>query len=105
MSSTSIRKGRLLQVVGNDPVAISALAWTETVHRNTHATVIETEGDPVLVVERLGDDGRLSKRIVVDDDLYAWEIDDAGEVIRRGLLAPTVLDPTEATSSQSPAPC
>jgi len=83
----TFRKGRLLQVVGNDPVAISALAWTETVHRDTHTTFIETEGDPVLVVERLGDDSRvLSKRIVVDDDLYAWEIDGEGEVIHRGPL-------------------
>jgi hypothetical protein len=80
-------KGRLLQVVGKDPVAISALAWTETVRRDSHTTVIETEGDPVLVVERLGDDGRIaSERLVVDDDLYAWEIDGEGEVIRRGPL-------------------
>jgi hypothetical protein len=83
----TFRKGRLLQVVGNDPVAISALAWTETVHRDAHTTVIETEGDPVLVVERLGDDSRaLSKCIVVDDDLYAWAIDDEGKVIHRGPL-------------------
>jgi hypothetical protein len=81
------RKGRLLQVVGNDPIAISALAWTETVHRETHTTDIETEGDPVIVVERLGDDSCiLAKRIVVDDDLYAWEIDGEGEVIHRGPL-------------------
>lgn len=83
----TFRKGRLLQVVGNDPIAISALAWTETVRRDTHTTVIETEGDPVLVVERLRDNnGVLSKRMVVDDDLYAWEIDDEGEVIHRGPL-------------------
>jgi hypothetical protein len=68
----TFRKGRLLQIVGNDPVAISALAWTETVRRDAQRTVIDTEGDPVLVVERLGDDSRiLSRRIVVDDDLYA----------------------------------
>jgi hypothetical protein len=80
-------KGRLLQVVGNDPVAISALAWTETVHRNTHTTVIETEGDPIVVVERLGEDGRARcERLVVDDDLYAWTIGDEGEVIHRGPL-------------------
>ncbi len=83
----TFQKGRLLQVVGNDPVAISALAWTETVRRDTHKTIIETEGAPVLVVERLGDDSRvLSKRMVVDDDLYAWEIDDEGEAIHRGPL-------------------
>jgi hypothetical protein len=80
-------KGRLLQVVGNDPIAISALAWTETVHRETHTTGIETEGSPVIVVERLGDDsGVLAKRMVVDEDLYAWEIDGEGEVIHRGSL-------------------
>jgi hypothetical protein len=84
----TFHKGRLLQVVGNEPVAISALGWTETVHRDTHTTVIETAGDPVLVIERPGGDSRVpSKRIVVDDDLYAWEIDDEGEVIHRGPLA------------------
>jgi hypothetical protein len=80
-------KGRLLQVVGNEPIAISALSWTETVRRDAHTTVIETEGAPVLVVERLGDESRVpSSRIVLDDDLYAWEIDDRGEVIHRGPL-------------------
>jgi hypothetical protein len=83
----TFRKGRLLQVVGGDPVAISALAWTETVHRDTHTTFIEAESDPVLIAERLGNDSRvLSKRMVVDDDLYAWEIDGEGEVIDRGPL-------------------
>jgi hypothetical protein len=83
----TFRKGRLLQVVGNEPIAIRRLAWTETVHRETHTTGVETEGSPVLVVERLGDDsGVLAKRMVIDDDLYAWEIDGEGEVIHRGPL-------------------
>lgn len=83
--SATFRKGRLLQVVGNAPIAISALAWTETVHRDTHTTSIETEGDPVIVVERLGsDDGTPAERMVVDQDLYAWEVDGEGEVINRG---------------------
>ncbi|HEY2632290.1 MAG TPA: restriction endonuclease [Solirubrobacteraceae bacterium] len=83
----TFQEGRLLQVVGGDPIAISALEWTETVRRDAHTTVIETDGDPVLVVERLGDDSCvLSKRMVVDDDLYAWELDGEGGVIHRGPL-------------------
>lgn len=81
----TFRKGRLLQVVGKDPIAISALAWTETVHCDTHTTSIEIEGAPVIVVERLGDDdGVLVKRMAVDNDLYAWEINGEGEMIQIG---------------------
>ncbi|HEU0251236.1 MAG TPA: restriction endonuclease [Solirubrobacteraceae bacterium] len=84
----TFRKGRLLQVVGNAPIAISSLAWTETVHRNTHTTSIETEGDPIILVERLGDATRgiLAERMVVDDDLYAWQVDGEGEVVNRGRI-------------------
>jgi hypothetical protein len=83
----TFHKGRLLQVVGNAPIAISSLAWTETVHRNTHTTSIETEGDPIVLVERLGDArGTLAERMVIDDDLYAWQVDGEGEVINRGRI-------------------
>jgi hypothetical protein len=84
----TFRKGRLLQVVGNAPIAISSLAWTETVHRNTHTTSIETEGDPIILVERLGDATRgiFAERMVVDDDLYAWQVDGEGEVVNRGRI-------------------
>lgn len=80
------RKGRLLQVVESDPIAIGALAWTEAVHRETQTTGVETEGKPVIAVERLGNDSGVAKRMVVDDDLYAWEISGVGEVIHRGPL-------------------
>jgi hypothetical protein len=57
------------------------------VHCDTHTTSIEIEGDPVIVVERLGDArGILAERMVVDDDLYAWQVDREGEVINRGRI-------------------
>lgn len=81
----TFRNGRLLQVLGDSPIAISALGWTETVHRATHTASVEMQGAPAVVVERLGDDRAIrAERIVLDDDLYAWQVDGQGEVINRG---------------------
>lgn len=50
-------------------------------------TVAEKEGEPVLVVEQLGADSKpTSGRLVVDQDLWAWDLDDKNQVVPRGHL-------------------
>lgn len=50
-------------------------------------SVIGKPGDPVLVLEQLDGDGELeSGRVVVDQDLFAWDLDEDGNVVPRGQL-------------------
>jgi Restriction endonuclease len=84
----SFSDGRLLPVEGGDPVPIAGLSWTETVHRSPHTTVTEAQGEPVLILEQLDDNGELeSGQMVVDRELFAWDIDADGNVRPRGSLA------------------
>jgi hypothetical protein len=84
----SFSDGRLLPVEGSNPVLIAGLSWTETVHRSPHTTVTEAQGQPVLILEQLDEHGELdSGRMVIDRDLFAWDIDTEGNVRPRGLLA------------------
>jgi hypothetical protein len=80
--------GRLLLTTSGDQIAIAALIWTESVVKSRgHPTVIEKQGEPVLVLEQLNEHGELEHgRVVVDRDLFAWDIDADGNVTRRGPL-------------------
>ena len=79
--------GRLIPVVAGDPIPISALLWTETMHRSTETRKIERSGEPILLLEQLDERGEAaSSRLVVDRDLYAWAIEDDGAVVPRGPL-------------------
>ena len=80
--------GRMVPTLEGRPLPIRTLTWTETNRASAPTRVVrEMEGQPVLVVEELDQAGSVaSGRVVVDDDLYAWDIDDGGRVVPRGLL-------------------
>lgn len=83
----SFDDGRRLPVEGGESVPIRALTWIETVHHSPHVSVIRAQGEPVLVLEQLDDNGEVeSGRVVVDRDLFAWDIDADGNVMPRGTL-------------------
>ena len=78
---------RVIPVVHGDPVRIRALTWVETVASTSQQVVCEARGEPVLVVEQLDEnEATLSGCVVVDRDLFAWMIDDQGNVVPRGGL-------------------
>jgi hypothetical protein len=80
---------RLLPVENGDPIPLQAITWTETVVSSPTTTVTEAEGEPVLVVQQLDEDGGVDNgRIVVDRELFAWDIDADGNVTPRGPLVP-----------------
>jgi hypothetical protein len=69
-------------------VEVKGVTWTETITNGpAHTTVVEREGEPQLVVFQLDPDGvPTSGRLVVDRDLFAWDIDEQNHVIPRGKL-------------------
>jgi hypothetical protein len=83
--------GRLLGMgEGSDPLPIHALAWTETVVTSPTTVTREFPGEPKLLLQQLDEAGEVQEgRVVVDEELFAWEIDADGHVIRaRDLLQP-----------------
>jgi hypothetical protein len=80
--------GRLLPTTSGDRLPIAALTWTERVVKSKgHPTVVQMQGEPVLILEQLNERGELEHgRVVVDQDLYAWDIDAEGNVTQRGKL-------------------
>jgi hypothetical protein len=59
----------------SDPPA--ALTW-----------VTEATDEPVLFIEQLDDTGEgLDARLLVSEKLFAWDIDNEGNVVRRGTLS------------------
>lgn len=83
----SFSGGRLLNVGDGPSLQIDGLSWTETVHRGQHTTIREAQGEPLLVLEQLDEHGDLdSGHMVVDRDLFAWDIDAEGNVRPRGGL-------------------
>jgi hypothetical protein len=67
---------------------IKALSWHETIRKGEPTvTVVEGEGDPVLVLQQLDENGATtSGRLVVDRHLWAWDLDDQNSVVPRGPL-------------------
>jgi hypothetical protein len=81
--------GRYIPTSDGPPVEIRALTWTETNHRDTFEVVQEAVGDPVLFLEELDESGEgHSGRLLVSEDLFAWDIDNQGNVVPRGNLNP-----------------
>jgi hypothetical protein len=80
--------GRVLVASTGARVPIIALLWTERVVKSEgRPTVIERPGEPALVLEQLNEKGELQHgQVVVDRDLFAWDIDDDGKVTQRGPL-------------------
>ncbi len=85
--SVSFADGRLMPVAGVDPIPVGGLSWTETLHKSPHTTTTEAQGEPLLILEQLGEHGEVdSGRMVIDRELYAWDIDPDGKVTPRGSL-------------------
>ncbi len=83
----SFKDGRLIPIEGADPLPVAGLSWTETLHKSPHTTTSEAQGEPVLILEQLDGRGETeSGRVVVDRELYAWDIDADGKVTPRGAL-------------------
>jgi hypothetical protein len=73
---------------GGGLVELKALTWHEKVVSSLgDTTIIEKEGKPVLVLHEVGVDGKpVSGRLVVDNDLNAWDLDEDNRVVPRGPL-------------------
>jgi hypothetical protein len=80
--------GRLAVGTDGTAIPIAALTWTETnVAGEPVVVTTEAKGEPRLVLQQLDNDGQIeSGRVVVDRDLFAWDIDDDGNVISRRQL-------------------
>lgn len=85
--NVKLNDGRLVYSVANEPIPISGLAWVEEVVKTSSTITREMQGTPVLVIEQIDEDGDVaSGRLVVSEDLYAWDIDERGRVHPRGAL-------------------
>ncbi|MFI4977918.1 MAG: restriction endonuclease [Solirubrobacterales bacterium] len=85
-------EGRLLSLgKRNDPLPVRAVSWTETIVSSPTTVAREFAGEPKLVLQQLDENGGVREgRVVVDQELYAWEIAADGHVTRRRqLLSPT----------------
>ena len=72
---------------GDGRVQIKAITWHEKIEQASHLVRIEGKGHPELVLQQLGDDCKpTSGRLVVDRDLYAWDVDKKNNVVPRGQL-------------------
>ena len=67
---------------------IGALSWHEVITAGDPIeTKITAKGQPVLVVQRIEPDGSVAAgRLVVDRQLFAWDLDDERHVVPRGPL-------------------
>jgi hypothetical protein len=80
--------GRLFPVPGGEPVSLAAVTWTEVVSHSNSTVVSEAEGEPLLILEKYDVQGEIeSGRMVIDRELYAWDIAPDGRVTERGPLA------------------
>ncbi len=81
--------GRFIPTVDGPAVEIQALMWTETNHLDTFEVVHEAKGDPVLFLKQLDETGEGgAARLLISQDLFAWDVDAQGNVVPRGNLAP-----------------
>jgi hypothetical protein len=73
---------------GTGRARIGALSWHEVITAGDPVEIRSTErGEPVLVVQRIEPDGSVSTgRLVVDRQLFAWDLDDERHVVSRGPL-------------------
>jgi hypothetical protein len=82
-----LKPGRYLRSVDGSMVEMAAITWTETNRLHEFEVVHEAEGNPVLFMEQINDEGEgESGRLLVSEDLFAWDIDGDGNVVARGTL-------------------
>jgi hypothetical protein len=86
--SADFADGRLIAAQDGTAVPIRALKWIERISEATETVVAEGKGEPCLVLEQLDQDGEPEQaRLVVDQALYAWDIEEDGTVTARGELS------------------
>jgi hypothetical protein len=87
---------RWIPLDGGGRVELRRLTWHQVITAGEPVVAVtEKEGEPVLVVEQLGADGKpASGRLVVDQDLWAWDLDDENQVVLRGRLSGAGPDST-----------
>lgn len=80
--------GRLLERdEGEDPLRLGGLRWTETLHHHTERVTVGSDSEPRLIVEQVDESGKFPPgTVMVDDKLFAWDIDAAGNVTPRSQL-------------------
>jgi Restriction endonuclease len=83
--------GRLLERdEGQDPLRLGGLRWKETLHHHTERVTVGSESEPRLIVEQLDETGKPEDgRVMVDDKLFAWDIDPEGNIKPRRQLPAT----------------
>ncbi len=83
----SLPEGRFIETVDGPPIEIRSLSWTETNHGTSFEMVHEATGTPVLLLQQLDGEGGFSEsRLLISEDLFAWNIDEKNEVVPRGPL-------------------
>lgn len=79
---------RLFPVPDSEPAPLAAVTWTEVVAHHVETNVTEFDGEPLLILEQYNDQGEIdSGRMVIDLELFAWDIDSEGRGTERGPLA------------------
>ena len=83
---TTVR--RWIPLDGSGRVQLGRLTWHQVITAGEPVVAVtDKDGEPALVVEQLGADGKpTSGRLVVDQDLWAWDLDDENRVAPRGPL-------------------
>lgn len=80
--------GWFLHTADGQLAEIAELSWTEVIIKGQPFEIVrEANGDPVVVVEEFSTGDDSTGRVVVDGDLFAWDIGDDGHVVARGKLA------------------
>jgi hypothetical protein len=76
--------GDTVQVEGLDGlVNVMGLQWNERLVTDTVPVVSEATGMPRLVLQQLDDNGeRTDGKVIVDEKLLAWKVDDDGRVVQ-----------------------
>jgi hypothetical protein len=78
---------RFITTVDGPPLEIRWLSWTVTQRGSPIVTTQEFTGDPVLVLHQLDEDGNTKcGKLVISEDLWAWDINETNTVVARGQL-------------------
>lgn len=94
----AVPEPRWVQLTGGR-AEIIGFTYDEEVRGVVNTQVIKGDGEPVLTMYRVNADGEeVEGRLVVDQALFAWDIDSSKKVIPRGLLINTEGGATQQAS-------
>lgn len=80
----SLPEGRLVECSGGTLVRIQRMDWTLRIAETEEKVVSEARGRPVLVLQQLDEDGQPHDgKVIADEHLAVWSIDESGTVSRR----------------------